>query len=160
MNRSVDTVARRYLAPHLHGLELHVQEIKDGQRSWGRIPRPVKNGLLSDIPRLIGTFGNHPGYGLFAVARAPQAVPAANPFERTFEELLLRFTQMLIRLRNDGEDHFGLVVADEARYERVLQPLVARWRSQGTRFARLGRLAEVPLFIDSRATRMTQAADS
>src|SRR5207245_33720 len=37
--------------------------------------------------------------------------------------------------------------------------IVQRWRDTGTRFARLSRLVEVPLFVDSRASRLVQCAD-
>lgn len=152
MNRAIENVARR----HLHfDLELHAQWIRTGKGPWGRIPRHVKEALLSEVPAALAS----PQATLFAVVRAPNAVPTADPLERTFEELLLRFTQMLVRINRDGRDEHGIVIADKARYEETLQPLVQRWRTTGTRFARLRRLVEVPLFIDSRATRLTQAAD-
>lgn len=157
LNRSLTTVVNRHLTVNL---ELHAQWIRAGKGPWGAIPRSVKQGLLADVPAALTTFTNTAGAALFAVARAPGAVPAADPLERTYEELLLRFTQMLVRLnRESGRDDHGIVIADEAKYESTLQPLVQRWRTSGTRFAKLGRLVEVPLFIDSRATRLTQAAD-
>ena len=157
LNRSLDAIAARHLTVNL---ELHAQWIRAGKGPWGAIPRPVKQGLLADVPTALGTFAGTRGGALFAVARAPQAVPAADPLERTFEELLLRFTQMLVRInRENGTNEHGIVIADKAKYELTLQPIVQRWRTAGTRFARLGRLVEVPLFIDSRATRLTQAAD-
>ncbi|HZT44657.1 MAG TPA: DUF3800 domain-containing protein [Gaiellaceae bacterium] len=159
LNRTIDAVARRHLAPHLQQLELHAQWIRAGKGPWGRVPRPVKESLLRDVPGVLGRLAGNHGYALFAVARAPGAVPAADPLERSFEELLLRFTQMLIRLGRAGDEQLGLVIADKAKYELVLQPVVQRWRTSGTRFVRLTRLAEVPLFIDSRSTRLTQAAD-
>jgi hypothetical protein len=82
-------------------------------------------------------------------------VPNVDPIERCFEELFMRFTQMLVRTGSD----LGLVVADEARHEAMLQPVVSRWRERGTRFAKLTRLVEVPLFVDSRAAQLVQAAD-
>ena len=92
--------------------------------------------------------GRAKGPPSFAVARAPQAVPVADPLERSFEELLLRFTQMLIRISRDGAPEMGLVIADQARYEGTLQPIVQRWQwTVGTRFGPLTRLAEVPLFM-------------
>ena len=157
LNRSLEGVAGRYLTVNL---ELHAQWIRAGKGPWGAIPRQVKQALLTELPTALGAFAASPGAALFAVARAPGAVPAADPLERTYEELLLRFTQMLIRLnRQTGRDDHGIVISDEAKYELALQPIVQRWRTAGTRFARLGRLAEVPLFIDSKATRLTQAAD-
>lgn len=157
LNRSLANVINRHLTVDL---ELHAQWIRVGKGPWGAIPRSVKEGLLRDVPSALGRFGREPDAALFAVARAPGAVPTADPLERSYEELLLRFTQMLVRLnRVTGRDDHGIVIADEAKYELTLQPIVQRWRTSGTRFARLGRLVEVPLFIDSKATRLTQAAD-
>jgi len=89
-------------------------------------------------------------------------VPAADPLERVFEELLLRFRSMLDRMsRTDGEQ-FGIVIADEAKYERIFQPLLAEWRDTGIRRRRLGRLdrlVEVPLFVDGKTTRLRQMVD-
>jgi hypothetical protein len=79
-----------------------------------------------------------------------------DPIERCFEEMFLRFQSLLIR---DGSDQRGLVVADESRYESRLQPLVNDWRVSGTRLTRLSRIVEVPLFVDSGASRLIQAAD-
>jgi len=52
-----------------------------------------------------------------------------------------------------------IVIADEAKYENVLQPIVRDWREEGTRFKRLSRIVEVPLFVDSSATELIQVAD-
>jgi hypothetical protein len=159
LNRIMDRIVTRNLDPHLHSLELHAQHIRAGKGPWGRIPTPIKNQILSEVPRTLGRFAGSHGYGLFAVARAPQAVPTADPFERTFEELLLRFNSFLRRHDGPSGEGLGLVVADEAKYESTLQPLVQRWRNAGTRFTSLTRLVEVPLFVDSKVTRLTQAAD-
>jgi len=159
MRRRVERIVNRYLYEHVRGIELHAKPIRTGSGAWGRIPKPVKAGLLRDVPRLLGSFvspSGHP-YALFAVAKAPGAIPGADPLERSFEELLLRFTQMLVRQHD--ELLLGLVVADKAKYEKTLQPIVSRWRESGTRFSKLTRLVEVPLFVDSGATRLTQLAD-
>jgi len=66
---------------------------------------------------------------------------------------------MLIRRRPTLGTQVGIVVGDEAKYERYVQPLVQRWRIGGTRFKRLTNLGEVPLFTDSHSTRLVQAAD-
>ena len=163
LQRRVEGVVRRHLLQHQRTLELHAQPIRRGSGSWGQIPRAAKAGLLADVPALLGRFTSpaaHP-YGLFAVAKAPNAVPHADPLERTFEELFLRFHEMLVRSGRAGEPNLGIAVADEATYEKVLQPIVNAWRTVGIRrtLKRLRTLVEVPLFIDSRATRMIQLAD-
>ena len=135
MNRLVERIVSRYLDEHLRGMELHAQHIRGGKGPWRVIPPEVKQGILHDVCERVGTFGARQGAALFAVARAPQAVPVADPLERSFEELLLRFTQMLIRISRDGAPEMGLVIADQARYEGTLQPIVQRWQwTVGTRF--------------------------
>jgi hypothetical protein len=164
LRRRIEGVVRRHLLEHQRGLELHAQSIRAGSGPWGRIPKEAKQGLLRDIPRLLGSFtsgADHP-YALFGVARAPGAVPLADPMERCFEELFLRFTEMMVRHSRTGEESVGIVVADEAKYEKLLQPIVNVWREVGTRggrLQRLRRLVEVPLFVDSKATRLIQMAD-
>ena len=48
---------------------------------------------------------------------------------------------------------------DESHYEGALQGLAARYRQQGSRWGRLRNMAEVPLFVDSSASRIIQLAD-
>lgn len=55
--------------------------------------------------------------------------------------------------------HRGLVVMDRSHYEETLQELARGFRVQGTRWGQLRNLAEVPLFVDSRASRLVQIAD-
>jgi hypothetical protein len=154
-------LSRRITAPHLQSLELHASAMRTGKGSWRSIPRAVREALLEDVAVLLGNFilpsGNR--YALFAVAREPGAVPRADPMERTFEELYLRFNGFLQRRAPGGAQYFGLVVADEAKYEKILQPMVTQWRELGTRVGRVRQVIEVPLFVDSRATRLLQLAD-
>lgn len=63
-----------------------------------------------------------------------------------------------------GPHEYGAVIADEARYEQVIQPMVASWQESGAarqfwRLKPLQRLVEVPLFADSGVTRLLQLAD-
>lgn len=84
LNRVIDSLAARHLDPHLRSLELHAQHIRAGKGPWGRVPTEIKTRLLSEVPRLLGRFSGTPGYALFAVARAPQAVPTADPFNASY----------------------------------------------------------------------------
>lgn len=160
VRRRLNGIIRKYLHEHLRGMELHWQSIRVGDGAWGAVPRPVKRGLLRDVPLLLGSYNSPQGFALFAVSKSPGAAPQADPLQRCFEELLLRFHEYLQRLsRATGSPQFGIVVIDEAKYETLLQPVVERWRESGTRFGRLRNLVEVPLFVDSKATRFVQLAD-
>ena len=158
LRRVVESVIRRHLAPHLQRLEIHAHDMRTGVRAWRGIPLDVRHRLVNELSGLLGKL-SAPGFALFAVTRAPGAIASADPLQRGFEELLLRFNSYLGRLERPSTTEFGLVVADKAKYEGILQPIVNHWRSTGTRFGRLRRLTEVPLFVDSSATRMIQLAD-
>ncbi len=156
--RRVQGIVARHLDQHLSGLELHATELRGGRGPWRGIPKEVREAVLNDVLALLGETAPHKR--LFAVARSPGAVSHADPLERVFEELLLRFSAYLERTeRNAKARSLGLVVADKAKYERILQPVVHAWRETGTRFGRLTRVSEVPLFVDSQATRLIQLAD-
>lgn len=159
LGSAIDGILARRLGPAHRDLELHAKSVQSGGGRWRSVPRDTRASILSDAVRLLSTLGSTPGCALFAVAKGPAAIPQADPLERCFEELLLRFTQMLVRLQRHGNEHLGLVIADESKFETVLQPIVQEWRTQGTRFVRLTKLAEVPVFMSSGASRLTQAAD-
>lgn len=161
LRQVVRDIKARHLHEHLHSVEIHAQHMRLGKGAWRSVPRNVRHELLRDLSSLLGEFrksARHP-FALFATVRSPGAVPTANPLQRTFEEQFLRFNEMLRRLGDTGDEPRGMVVADKARYERTLQPIARRWREEGTRFKRLDRLLEVPLFVDSSITVLIQLAD-
>ncbi|GBD41099.1 hypothetical protein HRbin39_00477 [bacterium HR39] len=83
-----------------------------------------------------------------------------DPVETAFEHICLRFDKFLQRVflkRNDPQR--GVVVLDKTRRENRLQTLASGFRITGHRWGIMRNLAEVPLFADSRATRLLQIAD-
>ena len=100
----------------------------------------------------------------FGVAVDKQAVSPRDPVEYAFEEICNRFNMYLNRLfrsrgGRDADKQKGLVVMDESHYERPLQALAKEFRINGTRWGHLRNMAEVPLFVDSSASRLIQLAD-
>lgn len=159
IRRDVEAIFAKHLDPHdphHRGLELHATELLGGKNRWRRIPRDVRMAIRDDVLRLLGAQTAY--HRLFAVVRSPGAIKHADPLERVFEELLLRFSSFLARQRIPASRH-GIVIADKAKYESTLQPMASKWRDDGTRFHRLTNIAEVPLFVDSAETRLIQLAD-
>jgi Protein of unknown function (DUF3800) len=77
--------------------------------------------------------------------------------QRAYEEILHRFDEMLGR---GGEHRRGIVVHDESNVEKSVQAWTQRWREVAGRIpGTLGHIVDVPLFADSKASRMIQAAD-
>jgi hypothetical protein len=98
----------------------------------------------------------------FGVAVEKKAAP--NPVEYAFEELCNRFDLFLSRHYQsrggrDEDKQRGLIVMDQSHYEQPLQALARDFRVSGTRWGHMRNIAEVPLFVDSRASRLIQLAD-
>lgn len=125
-----------------------------GAGMWRTFPREMRiaaiNDALSSIPRQARLFG---------VVVEKAVLTTVNPVEYAFEQLCNRFDRFLHRrfLRHDVQR--GIIIFDKTSYETTLQGLTANFRTLGHRWGVVRNLAEVPLFIDSRASRLVQLAD-
>jgi hypothetical protein len=142
--------------------ELHAAEIRHPKRArsiWvdtnGKLRRRVLEEALGTIAR-------------FPVKRADRPVKAfavtLEPGDRdvqrhAFEALLHRFDAFLDDCEAAGDPHNGIAIADESHLELQIQRWAEGWRETATALGQLDHLADVPLFANSRSTRLLQAAD-
>ncbi len=144
---------------HPDDIELHGSAIaRGGERPWKGV---VRSERLQVVENGLSVLSNsHRSVRAFAVAVHKRALSPRDPVEYAFEEICNRFNMLLARLyKQSGEKHRGLVVMDKSHYEETLQGLARDFRVRGTRWGQLRNLAEVPLFVDSRASRLVQVAD-
>jgi hypothetical protein len=86
--------------------------------------------------------------------------PVRSRDARAYEEVLHKFDEMLARRgRELGARQTGLVIHDKRAIERDVQRTAQNWREIAGRMGQLTHLADVPLFADSKASRLIQAAD-
>lgn len=152
----------RQTLPREYGrLEFHATDIWAGRKDWSRYSEDLRHQLLDDAFKLIGTWATSSGRGLqlFAVAIDKKSHRGKDVVALAHEELLSRFDSFLVRLHLSGESHRALIISDESRHEKLLQSLVPVWRNSGSRIGRLRSFVEVPLFVDSRTSRIVQSAD-
>ena len=79
--------------------------------------------------------------------------------EVAFEDLCSRLDRYLQRLRAGGDKQRGLVILDKSARETTLQQMSVGIRTLGTRWGVFRHMADTPLFVDSRASRVMQLAD-
>jgi hypothetical protein len=150
--------------------ELHAAEIKSPTRLggkktkprsvWEGVPAEVRFDILRSGYRALATY--RPVDAAYPVAFFGAAVERSyrDYEERAWEEVLHRFDEMLEReARASGVHQRGIVIHDRDATERRVQDWTDKWRLLSGRIGVLTHLAEVPLFADSRASRMLQAAD-
>ena len=144
----------------VHDVELHASVMANASKApWKGAM--VRQDRLATIEKGLDLLKNsNRGVVAFAVVVDKQAVSPDDPVEHAFEEICNRFNLFLQRQwTRKSEQHRGLVVMDKTHYEETLQGLARRFRDHGTRWGNLRNLAEVPLFVDSAASRLIQIAD-
>ena len=139
-------------------LELHGNRILNGNGWWRKMRRDDRRAVIQT--GLEATSRLAPGgWRLFGVVVDKRALSPEDPIKYAFEQLCSRFDLFLTRLHHEGNTQRGLIVLDKSSQETRLQSLASEFRSLGHRWGIARNLADVPLFIDSRATRCIQYAD-
>lgn len=162
---------------NLEEYELHAGEMRNAKKPkasatgrasiWSQIPRTDRLNLLNAAYHTIADFEpSDPAQSpaLFGVVLDSRFHAADVPLKReqfAYEVLLNKFDVMLKDLRlNANKPNRGLVVHDRRVVaEQDIQSWTTGWRAAAGDVGQLRNLADVPLFTDSRATRLLQVAD-
>ncbi len=158
ITRRLDKLAENVSPEDPHSVEFHASA------TWARRSSPWK-GLSSDdakgtIMSVLNVLAEaYDSARAFACVVHKPSFPNRDPMEVAFEDLCSRFDRYLGRLRASGDDQRGLVILDNSAYETTLQQMSVEFRTLGTRWGVIRRLADTPLFVDSRASRVIQLAD-
>jgi len=154
LSRELEKLAN-HLFPHQPEVELHGNHILQGKGIWRSLPVRTRIAAYQDALGLIKR-----QMPLFGVGVERASLAGHDPVEYAFEQLCSRFDMYHGRhFKRRGDPQRGLIVFDKTSYETSLQGLAAGFRTVGHRFGKVRNLSEVPLFLDSRASRLVQLAD-
>ncbi len=169
MQRALNEVLARSLPTGLDPLdfELHASEIKSptqGRRGrvspWAQVPIGSRFDVLQATYRALVRYQCRDGSFPCALFGAVVDAGYGDAQQRGYEEVLHKFDEMLTRQgMASGVHQRGLVIHDKQIIEPVVQAWTSTWRQSGGRIGTLTHLADVPLFADSRASRLIQASD-
>lgn len=179
LQRQLDDLVIEHLGrvpPNLDEYELHAGEMRNAKKParadhrasvWAAVPRLDRLSLLADAYRLIAEFSPADPdlpLALFGVAVDARFRAADSQVTRerfAYEVLLNKFDLMLMKARVEKQKpNRGLVIHDRrVVVERDIQTWTSEWRTAAGNVGQLRNLADVPLFADSRATRLLQVAD-
>jgi hypothetical protein len=155
--QELDKIAARFNPADPASVELHGNPMNSGKGVFRRFTKADRAAAIEDALRIFTT--SHPSNRLFACAVRKARVSPADPVEFAFEQLSSRFDLYLARLHKAGDTQRGVILFDKSTYETTLQSLATDFRTIGHRWGVIRNLAEVPLFLDSRASRLIQLAD-
>ena len=156
IGQSLDRLAAEVWPENPNGLEFRGVDIMSGRKHWRGIAPDVRHETYCKALEIVT---RNSTARLFGAAIYKSAVSPEDPMEVAFEHVINRFDRMLGRLYKGGDTQRGLVVLDKSAYETSLQGLATTFRDKGHKWGQLHSLSEVPLFVDSRATRLIQCAD-
>lgn len=157
ISQEIDKIASRFDPAEPGKIELHGNPLKVGKGIFRRFPKQDRLAAIQDALKVFST--SNPGNRAFAVVIRKDAVSPVDPVELAFEQLASRFDQYLTRLHKANDTQRGIIIFDKSTYETTIQTLATDFRTVGHRWGVLRNLSEVPLFLDSRASRMIQLAD-
>ncbi len=155
----LDKLAASLYLENPSAVEFHASEIFSGRRPpWNGMSKELRRDVIKKVLQILADSREHTC--AFACAVHKNSYPVADPMEMAFEDLCSRFDLYLKRLYHVNQDsQRGLIILDESAYETSLQKMAREFKSLGTRWGVLRNMAEVPLFVDSKASRLVQLAD-
>ena len=152
----LEAIAERFNPGDSSSVELHAAAMRNG-KDWRSISPADRITAIHDALRWLAT--SHQSNRIFAVAVRKGSVTNRDPVEYAFEQLASRFDHYLRRLHLQGDTQRGLMIFDKKDGERRIQQLASEFRRIGHSWGVLSNMAEVPVFMDSKASRMLQLAD-
>jgi len=155
-SQQLDKIAGQVWPDNPTSLEFRGADILSGKKHWRGIG---KEDRLNALRGALSAIGGSKQVHLFGAAIHKAALSPEDPMEYAFEQICNRFDRFLGRLHKAGNTQRGLVILDKSSYETSLQSLARDFRVDGHRWGQLYNFCDVPLFVDSTATRMIQYAD-
>jgi hypothetical protein len=160
IEESLNTVAARFAAIDPHTVELHGSPMRSGSGGWRKYPREDRLRAIEDALRLGVADQAGRGVRLFGAVVKKSALVGGDPVEHAFEQLASRFDLFLKRLYAKHKDaQRGLILFDKSSTEIRIQTLAREFKFSGHRWGQTKNYAEVPVFLDSKASRLIQLAD-
>lgn len=157
LSHQIETLAEQLSPEGSLDVEFHASAIFGGrEKPWNRYPNKAQR---IDIIRsvLLTLQEARSEIVTFACAVHKASYPAQDPVHVAFEDISSRFNHYLGRITSNSR---GIIVLDKSVHETSLQKLAISFRRSGNTWgSQLRNICEVPLFVDSKASRLIQLAD-
>jgi len=139
-------------------VEFHASDIFAGREIWSRFNRQERINTIKRV--LLALSQAHSEIVTFACAVHKKSFANEDPVQKAFEDISSRFNFYLQRNSTDDHKCRGMIIFDKSAYEANLQNLASIFRAEGNRWGnQLRNICEIPLFLESRASRNVQLSD-
>ncbi len=160
IEQRLNNIAERFDPVHPHEIELHGSPMRSGREGWKRFKLIDRLKAIDDALH-DGVASNHiSSVRLFGAVIKKSALKGKDPVDQAFTQIASRFDQYLGRLYSKHDNaQRGIIIFDKSSTEKRIQTLARDFKYSGHNFGRTKNYAEVPVFLDSKASRLIQLAD-
>ncbi|MBL8298313.1 MAG: DUF3800 domain-containing protein [Rhodanobacteraceae bacterium] len=160
IEQDLNQIAARFCPEDPQSIELHGSPMRGGRDRWRRFSVQTRLDAVCDALHSGVVSSGMRNVRLFAVVVRKNAMQGIDPVQFAFEQLCSRFDLFLARLHAKHNDtQRGLMVFDKTAAEPRIQTLAREFKYLGHSWGKTRNYAEVPVFLDSRASRLIQLAD-
>ena len=160
VEQRLNEIASRFASDNPHSIELHGSPMRSGREGWKAFPLDDRLSAIRDALKMGVVDYHNKGVRLFAVVIKKNSLHSEDPVEYAFEQITSRFDKFLQRLYAKHDDpQRGIILFDKSSTEQRIQTLAREFKYAGYSWGKTKNYAEVPVFMDSRASRLIQLAD-
>lgn len=135
--------------------ELHGSPMRSGKSEWRGIPMSERINAIQDCLKLVQSNNIR----IFAAVIEQGYSSGQDTITECFEQISSRFDMYLSRLHYQGNTQRGISIFDKSSTEKSIQALARTFKNSGHTYGKLRNFSEVPLFLDSKSSRLIQLAD-
>jgi hypothetical protein len=158
LSQELDKLAAKIFPQDPKIVEFHASEIFSGRAPpWNTMDKDARRNVIKDVLGILA--GANRSTHAFACAVHKASFPGADPMKMAFEDVCHRFDLQLKRMYAANDPQRGIIILDKSTYETTLQEMTRDFRTLGTQWGVVQNLADIPFFVDSRASRVVQLAD-
>lgn len=155
--QSLNAVVETLTSADAHELELHGSPMYGGRGRWRRVDRDIRHDAIKRA--LDAAIGQNGSARVFAAVINRATCNGRDVVDIAFEELCRRFDLYLAAMHRRNDTQRGIMILDKCSTESRIQHLARTFKYTGHARGMTRNYAEVPLFLDSKASRLIQLAD-
>jgi len=157
LDSAINPIAARFNPADPGAIEFHGAPMRGGKFEWAKVSPVSRAQAVVDILSLLSN--RQLKLRVFASVIEKSLVPLEQILQQSFENVAVQFDRFLGDMFLRKNPQRGLVIFDKTNYEEKLQALSRVLKHEGHSNGKLRNFAEVPLFLDSKASRLIQMAD-
>jgi hypothetical protein len=161
LEQELNEIAKRFTVGlgSPHDIELHASPMHSGRGFWRNQPREARIAAIKEALQIARSHFPR-DVRLFAAVLNKQNFSGEDITEDAFAQVYSRFDQYLVRLyRKTQNPERGLILFDKSSTESRIQTLARDFKYSGHPYGKTRNYVEVPVFLDSKASRLVQLAD-